>query len=193
MCCLTSRRDGEELLHRTITYKIGPYVLSMALDTPSLLTSLIHPLTGICQEMDSYSDKQRSLWKSHRHTEGLPEKKLYSLWGMGEKFPWTLPLNFINAYIHHESDPRENTFSLTNLWKGGKLPRTPPFNTSTIPFTNKTDQQGNILSPTNLSKSLVLIRHVEKLYHTQSTFLLFKYHIDVIGTHCSFGQWLHVV
>jgi hypothetical protein len=167
MCCQTRRRDDEELLHRTITYKIGPYVRGITLDTPVSSNYLNLP-SKTKMLRNRFIQTNNAAYENHNSTQKSSQKT--QLWGKGggRQIATGSPTYFIIIYIHQETDRQENTFSLTNLWKGGKLPQTPPLIPSPIQFTNKTDQQGTISSLTNLSISLFLIVHIEKPYQTHS-------------------------
>lgn len=124
MCCQTRRRDDEELLHRTITYKIGPYVRGTTLDTPATSTYLNLPSktkmlrNRFIQWQTTQSMKITNAHRSSRRKHNYGEK--------GSQIATSSPTYFINIYIHQESDRQENTFSLTNLWKGGRLAPTSP-------------------------------------------------------------------
>lgn len=176
MCCQTRRRDDEGLLHRTITYKIGPYVRGTTLDTPATSNYLNLPSkTKMLRNrfIQSQTTQPMKITKAHRSS---PREHNYE--EKGVQIATSSPTYFINIYIHQESDRQENTFSLTNLWKGGKTnPHLPPLIPSPIQFTNKTDQQGNISSPTNLSTTLFLIRHMKKTLPNTPHFPFIKYDI----------------
>lgn len=158
----------------TITYKIGPYVRgAQHWIHPALLTTFIYPLKRRCYEIDLYSDKQRSLWKSQKHTEVLPENTIMRKGGA--KLPRVPPL-ISSTFTFTKSRTDKRTHFRWQISERGKdypqLPHLWP-----IQFTNKTDQQGNIrvIFPTKSKYNLILNSPYRKTLPDTFYFPFIKY------------------
>jgi hypothetical protein len=191
MCCQTRRRDDEEVLHRTITYKIGPYVRGITLHTPATSNYLNLPSkTKMLQNrfIQWQTTQPMKITKAHRSS---PRKHNYE--EGGGQIATSSPTYFINIYIQEESDRQENTFSLINLWKGENYPKTPPLITNSI-YEQDGPTRKHIFPDKSRYKLILNSPYRKTLPNTLYMYFPFiKCHINVIGMHCSFAQWFYVV